>query len=156
MTTTYASKGTAGKVRETYHKTASQFEEVARDTPEAMQALAEKSIAHTRELYERSKDAIEAVLDSWEKSFGAANQGAMALNRKAIDITQRNINSGFDLAESLAEAKTLAQATELQTAYWRRQIGALTAQVEEVRTLSTQITADVAEPLRVQVTRGLD
>jgi hypothetical protein len=94
------------------------------------------------------------VLDSWEKSFGAANQGAMALNRKAIDITQRNINSGFDLAESLAEAKTLAQATELQTAYWRRQIGALTAQVEEVRTLSTQITADVAEPLRAQVTRG--
>jgi Phasin protein len=60
---------------------------------------------------------------------------------------QRNINSGFDLAKSLAGAKNLAEATELQTAYWHKQAGSLTAQAEEVRTLSTQITADVAEPM---------
>jgi hypothetical protein len=32
-------------------------------------------------------------------------QGAVALNRKIIDIAQRNINSSFDLAKSLAGAK---------------------------------------------------
>ena len=34
----------------------------------------------------------------------------MALNRKIIDIAQRNINSGFDHAKSLAGAKNLAEA----------------------------------------------
>ena len=80
----------------------------------------------------------------------------MALNRKIIDIAQRNINSGFDLAKSLAGTKNLAEATELQATYWRKQVGALTAQAEEVRTLSTQVTADVAEPIKAQVTRGAD
>ena len=102
-------KVAAEKARETYRKTAVQFEELARDTPEAMRALAEKSIAQTRELYERSKDALET-----------------------------------------------AEATELQATYWRKQVGALTAQAEEVRTLSTQVTADVAEPIKAQVTRGAD
>ena len=36
-------------------------------------------------------------------------QGAVALNRKIIDIAQRNINSSFDLAKSLAGAKNLAE-----------------------------------------------
>ena len=120
-------------------KTAAQFVELADDTelPEVMRALAEKNIAQTRELYERSKDAFEAVIEGWERTLDAAGQGAVALNRKVIDITQRNINSGFDLAESLAGAKNLAEAMELQVSYWRKQLGTLGAQAEEVRTLST-------------------
>ena len=151
-------KVAAEKARDTYRKTAAQFEELALDTqvPEAMRALVEKNITQTRELYERSKNALEAVLESWERSFDAAGQGAVALNRKVIDIAQRNINSSFDLAKSLAGAKNLAEAMELQAAYWRKQLGALTAQAEEVRTLSTKVTGAAAEPIKAQVTRGID
>ena len=124
--------------------------------PEAVRALAEKNIAQTRELYERSKDALEVVIASWERSFDAANQGAAALNRKAIEITQRNINSGFEFAKSLAGAKNLGEAMELQAAYWRKQLGILEAQAEEVRNLSSQVTADVTEPIKAQVKRGMD
>ncbi len=69
-------KVTAEKARDTYRKTATQFEELAGDTevPEAIRALVEKNISQTRELYERSKDALEGVLESWERSFDAAGQ----------------------------------------------------------------------------------
>jgi phasin len=149
-------KAAAEKARETYGKTATQIEELAYDTPEAMRSIAEKGIAQTREMYERSKDAFEAVIESWERTFDAAGQGAMALNRKVIDITQRNINSSFDLTKSLAGAKNFAEAVELQTAYWRKQFGALASQAEEVRTLSTEVTANATEPIKAQMTRGMD
>jgi hypothetical protein len=120
MTKSSPRKAAAEKARATYRKTTAQFEEFARDavTPESMRALAETSVAQTRELYEHS---LEAVLESWEGFVVAAGQGAVALNRKAIDIARRNINNGFGLAESLAGAKNLAEAMELQTAYWRKQ-----------------------------------
>jgi phasin len=141
------------KARDSFRKAAAQFEELARDTevPEAMRDLAERNITQLRETYERSRDALEAVLTSWEKSFDATGQGAVALNRKIIDIAQRNINSSFDLAKGLAGAKNLAEAVELQSAYWRQQLDTLAAQAEEVRTLSTQVTADAAAP----ITRGM-
>ena len=86
-----------------------------------MRTVAEKTVAQTREVYERSKYALEAAVETLEKSFDAAGQGAVALNRKFIDIAQRNLNSGFDLAKSLAGAKNLAELVELQTAYWQKQ-----------------------------------
>jgi len=116
--------------------------------PQAMRDLAERNIAQMREAYERSKDALEGVLQSWERSFDAAGQGAVALNRKIIDIAQRNINSSFDLAKSLAGAKNLAEAVEMQSSYWRSQLDTLAAQAEEVRTLSTQVAADTAKPIQ--------
>ncbi len=155
---TESSKAAAEKARDTYRKAAAQFEDLATDAqvPEAMRAFAEKNIAQTREIYERSKDALDAVMESWERSFDAVGQGAVALNRKVIDIAQRNINSGFDLAKGLASAKNLAEAMELQASYWRNQISAMQSQAEEVRSLSSKVTADAAEPIKAQMTRGLD
>ena len=147
-----ASKAVAEKARGTYRKTAARFEEFAYDAqmPESMRALAEKSVAQTRELYVHS---LEAVLESWERFVVAAGQGTVALNRKAIEITRRNINTGFGLAERLAGAKNLAEAMELQTTFWRKQVGELASQAGEMRTLSTKVTADVAAPIKAQATR---
>jgi hypothetical protein len=131
----------AEKERGTYRKTAARFEEFAYDAqmPESMRALAEKSVAQTRELYVHS---FEAVLESWERFVVAAGQGTLALNRKAIDITRRNINNSFGLAERLAGAKNLAEAMELQTTYWRKQVVELAPQAGEMRTLTSRVTAD--------------
>jgi phasin len=149
----------AEKARDTYRKNAVQVENLALDNSvsEAMRAaLAEKNIAQTREAYERSKDALQAALETLERSFDAVGQGAIALNHKVMDIAQRNMNSGFDLAKSLAGAKNLAEVIELQAAHWRKQFSALAAQAEELRMLSTQVTADAAKPIEEQVTRGFD
>ena len=157
MTTRYHHNDLASeKGQDAYRETAARFQELARETPRRMQAFAEKSIVQTRELYERSKDAFEGVVDSWERSYDAANQGTVAFNRKLIEIAQRNINSGFDLAKSLATAKNFAEIMELQAAYWRKQLGTLAAQAEEVRALSTRVTADVAEPLKERAERGMN
>jgi len=123
--------------------------------PENVRAMVEKAVDQSREVYDRSKDALDASVTTLERTFDAAGQGVVAFNRKIIDIAQRNVNSGFDLAKSLAGAKNLAEAMELQGAYWRKQFGALAAQAEEVRALSTKMAAAASEPLKEQVKRGV-
>ena len=137
----------AERARDTYRRNAAQVENLVLDNSvsPAMRALAEKNIAQTREVCEHSKDALDAALETLERSFDALGQGTTALNHKVIDIAQRNINSGFDLAVSLTAAKNLAEVIELQAAYWRKQFGALADQAKEVRALSNQVTADVAK-----------
>lgn len=157
MNASYNRQIAAEKARDTSRKTAAQFENSALDTPlpEALGAL-EKNVAQTREAYEHSKDALEAALETVERSFDALGQGTIALNHKVIDIAQRNINSGFDLTASLMRAKNLAEVIELQAAYWRKQFGALARQAKEVHALSTEVAADVAKPVNEQVAPGTD
>lgn len=106
--------------------------------PDTLRVLAERDVAQTRQLFERSKNTLQAVLESWQKSFGAAWQGAVALNRKIIGIAERNINTGFDLATGLAGARNLAEVMELQADYWRKLLGEPQIQAKEGRALSTK------------------
>ena len=147
----------AGKVRVTDRVSADQFEEIRHaQVPPSMRALAEKNITQTRELYQRWKDAVDVAFASWERSLGAAGEGAFSFNRKLLDITERNINSGFDLAMHLAGATNLAEAMELQATYWRKQFAELRSQAEEVRVLSRKVAADVAVPVKAELARGTD
>ena len=118
--------------------------------PSSMHALVERNVTQAREVYERSKNTLHAVLESLDKSC----EGAVALNRKIIDIAERNVTAGFDLAMSLAGAKNLAEVMNLQADYWRRQFGNLSAQAEELCALSTQVATSVTEPIKAQVTHG--
>jgi phasin len=148
----------AERARDAYRGTAAQVEDLALGTTlsKALRTVAEKNVAQTREAYEHSKDALEAALETLERSFDALGQGATALNHKVMDIAQRNINSGFDLAKKLAGAKNLAEAIELQASHWRKQFEVLAAQAEEVRMLSTQVTADAVKPANEQLAHAMD
>lgn len=148
----------ADQTRNAYHKVTDQLGLMGLDTsiPETVRSVAEKTVAQSRDVYDRSKDVLDASMTTFERSFDAAGQGATAFNRKIVDIAQRNLNSVFDLAKSMAGAKNLAEIVELQTAYWQKQFSALTAQAEEIRALSTKVSADTAEPIKSQMARGAD
>ena len=118
----------AETVRESHRMIDAQFEPFRQSqVPDTFRALAESNVAQAREMYESSKNTLQAVLESWQKSFGAAGQGAAALNRRVTDLAERNINTGFDFATDLAGARNFAEVMELQATYWRKLIGALQA-----------------------------
>ena len=111
--------------------------ETVRDThrmrsqvPDALRVLAERNVAQTRELYEHSKNTLQAILESWQKSFGSAGQNAVALSRKMIDVAGRNMDTGFDFAIGLAGARNLGEVMELQADYWHKLGGALQIQAK--------------------------
>jgi phasin len=158
MATTHNRQAAADKAGAAYRDMTDQLGHLGLDTavPEGVRALAEKTVEQTREAYDRSKDAFDVSLTTFERSFDAAGQGAAAFNRKIVDIAQRNVDASFDLAKSLAAAKNLADMVELQAAFWRKQFGVLTEQAQEVRALSTKVTADAAEPIKSQMARGAD
>jgi hypothetical protein len=95
---------------------------------DTVRVLVERNVAQTRELYEGSKNTLEAVLESWQKSFSAAGQVALSFNRKIKDVAERNMETGFDLAIGLAGARNLAEIMELQAAYWHKITGGLPTQ----------------------------
>jgi phasin len=157
MTATHT-KASVDQAGSGYRTTTAQLSKLGLDAavPEGVRVLAEKSVAQTREAYDRSLDAFDASLTTFERSFEAAGQGAAAFNRKIVDIARRNIDASFNLATSLAGAKNLTDIVQLQAAFWRNQFATLTDQAEELRALSTKVTADAAEPIKSHMARGAD
>jgi hypothetical protein len=114
----------AETVRHTHQMMDAQRDQL-RQVPDALRVLAERNVVQTREVYEQSKNTLQAVLESWQKSFGSAGQNAIALSRKMFDAAGRNMDNGFDFAIGLAGARNLSEVIELQAAYWQQVGGAL-------------------------------
>ena len=145
-------KVAAETVRNTHQKTVAAFAIRDPQVPDTLRVLAERNVAQTRELYERSKQTLQLVLESWQKSFGAAGQGSLAFNQKIMDIAERNINTGFDLATGMAGAKNLAEVMELQAAYWRKLLGEVHTQVGAGRGVSPKARVQGSVGRRSQLT----
>ena len=158
MTATHTPKAAVDQPSAAYRNTTAQLENLGLDAavPDGVRAVADKTVAQAREAYDRSLDAFDASLTTFERTFDAAGQGAAAFNRKIVDLARRNVDASFDLATSLAGAKSLADLVELQAAFWRKQFGVLTAQAEEVRALSTKVTAAAVEPIKSHMQRAVD
>ena len=114
-------------------KVATGWRECSKSLPQAPRELAEQTVDQTRDPYEQSDMTLEAAMHSIKKFFDSANQSAAAVNRKIIDITQKNLNLGLDLAKSLAGARDPSEIVKLQASYWWKQFDELTTQAEEVR-----------------------
>ncbi len=115
---------------------------------ESARLLAESAMTKSRDAYEQAKDAMEDAVETLEASMDKAGTGVTEMNRKVIDITQSNLNSGFELARSLAEARDLSQIVEIQSAFARKHFELLAAQAAEVRTLAAKVSNETVEPFR--------
>jgi len=104
------------------------FAEQAGETPEAVRAFAEKTIAQFRETYAQTRQSMEEATRALEVSLGQASKGTSEFNTKVMEMAQRNVNSGFDFARKMASARTQAEAVELQTAFMRQQLDAVFAE----------------------------
>jgi hypothetical protein len=70
------------------------------------------------------------------QSLAEAGQGALAVNRKLVEMTQANVQAGLDFAMRLAAAKTPMEFMSLQMSYWQERMGTFARQAEELRALA--------------------
>ena len=95
--------------------------------------------------------AAESAAESWQRSLDAARLGTVEVNRLLLDIGRRNIASGFELARSLATARTPIEAVQLQLAFFDERMRTLLHQAEALRALSVDLVARANEPIREQL-----
>jgi hypothetical protein len=97
---------------------------------------------------------LETAVDTFERTFKAAGQGTIEVNRKLLDFTRANLSSGFDFAMSLASASSPVQIMQLQMSFWDERMKVLASQAEELRALSADLVAKTSEPIRAHMRRA--
>src|SRR5437899_320465 len=100
------------------------FELPKMEIPAAFRELAEKSVSHAKETYEKMKSAAEEATDVLEDTYATASKGASDYGLKVIEAARDNTNAAFDFASRLITVKSLSEAVELSTAHTRKPLEA--------------------------------
>jgi phasin len=124
------------------------------EAPAAFRDMAEKSLSHAKENYEKMRSAAEQATGVLENTYASASKGATDYGRKVLELTRQNTNSAFDFVAELLGAKTLSEVIELTTAHTRKQFEAMAEQGKELAALAQKVATEAAEPIKEGMTKA--
>jgi len=91
--------------------------------------------------------AMRSSAEEWMTGF-------TRINRRLFEFGQLNAQNGMDFMRAISGARTVRDAVDAQTAYLRGQYDAMTSQLRELQTLTTEVAGKTAQPFKDQFTRA--
>jgi phasin len=102
------------------------------EIPPEMRAFAEKSVEQARQAFDGFITAAHQAVSAFEGQAETARKGAKDVAERAIAFAQQNIQSSFEHAQHLMQAKDVQEVMKLQGDYIRRQMEILSSQAKEL------------------------
>jgi hypothetical protein len=117
-------------------------------TPATLQALAEKSVASSKALFDKASAVAAGGARGLTDVADTAWSGTKVLNEKIAQNVAANVSSAFAAAETMASAKSLAEVVTIQAEYVKEAAARAEAQTKEFVDLSTRAAHYVLEKAR--------
>jgi phasin family protein len=124
-------------------------------TPQRVQAIAEKNIATSKDLYEKAaaaaQDGAKALTEVADTAWGSTK----LLNEKVAQNLTANVETAFAAIHEMACAKSLQEIARLQSEYLQKITAQATEQTKEFVDLSTRATQHVFEKVQAAATKSI-
>lgn len=123
--------------------------EEARDRfeiPKEMRSMAEASFEQARRAFEKFVAGAQATAGSMEERGESVRAGAKDISAKAISYAEKNVQASLDYAQSLLQAKDVAEIMRLHTEYVQAQMRSLAEQASEMGQIVSRAAMDAATP----------
>lgn len=124
-------------------KTANPFEAFSANTPEAVRENMDRMMGLAGEMTELSREGFTAATESAQLSA----KGMQEFNSRAMMFFQGAMQSGVEVSKSVATAKSVQEAMELQASFAKTAFDTYMKQVGEMAGLCATTMKDAAAPL---------
>jgi phasin len=121
---------------------------------QSFRSALEKGVVESRLAFAKAKTAADQTANTFEVSFAAAKDGALAINAKAFETLRVNAAANFDFLKAVLGAKSLSDLITLQTEFARKQVETMTSQTRDFGALTQKAMADAVEPIKEQVAKS--
>ncbi len=102
------------------------------EIPGEMRDFADRSVEQARKAVDGLMGAAHKAASTAESSAKMVQENVMGLASKAMNHAQTNISAAFDLAQSMARAKSPEEVMKLQGEFLKAQMSNLQAQAKDM------------------------
>jgi len=118
-------------------------------------ALIEKGLVEGRANFTKAKSVANEATAAIEASYGAAKDGVVVFNVKAIEAIKASADANFELFKALAGAKSISEFVTLQTEFSQKQFEGAYAQAKDLAALARKVADDASAPIKAHVSKSL-
>lgn len=129
-----------------------QAEKVQAAGTQVLREGMEKTSASMNELSAQSKQNLEALT----ASATAAQKGAEALSKQALEYSKASWEHGVAAAQTMAQARSVQELIELQTNYAKSAMETYVSEVSKMTEILTASVKDSFKPINERVTASVE
>ena len=118
--------------------------------------MTEQGLTKSKEAYDTMKAGFEDAQKTMESTMETAQQHSSKMTLAAINAMRANTEMGFAHLEKLVGVKTIAEAFEVQTAYFRKQAEMSVDQAKEMQSASKEALDAVSAPAKEQAEKAME
>jgi len=108
--------------------------------------MAEVSFEQARQAFEKFVSTAQQTAGTIEERGASVRAGAKDFNAKAMSYAEKNVQASLDYAQSLLQAKDMAEIMRLHTEYVQAQMRSLAEQASEMGQIVSRAAMDAATP----------
>ena len=145
-------------MNEQFTRQAQEMFNVAKDAriPENFQNMAEDGVAKSREMYNKLNSVARENVNTVEEAMLAAHASTKAIGEKVMTNASANTEAMFEVAQAVAKAKTVPEATRLQADFVQQQAAAMSAQTKELFDLSSKVAKQTFESFNAAAAKSFE
>ena len=117
------------------------------EVPPELRAMTERGVEQAKAAFDSSMQSAQQALSAFDQWFKTSQAGAHDIGSKAMTFAQRNVQSAFEYAQTIVQAKNLEEVVKKQTEFVQSQLRALSEQAKELSDTATKMTSDGAKEL---------
>lgn len=106
------------------------------------------------EFYNSTTEAYEGAAQAMRASAEGFASAITQLNWKLFEFGRVNAQNNMNFVREVAGVRSMRDLVDVQTAYMRGQYEALTTQLRELQTLTTELAGKTSEPFKEQIARA--
>lgn len=129
-----------------------QAEKMQAAGAQAFREGVDRSVAGLSELNAHGKKNLEAVVES----ATVAQRGVETLGQQAVAYSKKSWEDGVAAAQSIAQARSVQEAVELQTAFAKTAIETYLAEMTKMTETFTSTMKDSLQPLNARVSATVE
>lgn len=139
---------TQDQIKEVVDQSVAQMQTFANEVPAMVREATEKAVAQSKETYENARKLAEENTAAVEASVSSMSTGVRELNLKSLNAAEQHALAGFDFMKKLFEAKSVTDVANLQSAFVKDRLEAVTGYTKDLQASAQKVANDVAAPLK--------
>lgn len=121
---------------------------------ENIRVIVQETMTGTEEVYTSTLNMFDHASHALKAALDNVGANAAKLSFKLMEFAQANFNNNIELASEYISVRSIPDALEVQTSYFKRQFDLFVTQIGVLQTLTTEIANENTVPFKTMLSQA--
>ncbi len=124
--------------------------------PEGIQKALEDGLTQSKKAYSKLTDSAQEANKALEKAYENTQKSTKKITDKILNQASANTAAAFEAAEAMVQTKSVPEALQIQSEFFKKQMEIFGTQSKEIYELTNKLASETTQNINKATTKAFE